>query len=380
MHPTRARRLGVGLLGASVLLGYLAQVWRFRAYINDDAYITFRYSLSLALGRGPYYNVGEHVEGYTNFLLMLLLAPVMRLTGEPAVVVAKLVGIAGGVAALLGARWLCARWLRQIESVAPHADWLSWLAPALVAANAAYAVNSVSGLETTLFSGLVVLGLALLAATQDSGRWRGAGIALALALLARPEGVLVAGLVLLITAWAPLRHRQWPPQPWRLDAAIVASTFIAHLAFRWLCYDGAWLPNTYFAKSGAMPLHLDAAPYIWDYARRHCGGLAALVALLPLAARRPSVRRSTWPALAVCGLLTVALFKTGTDWMLGYRPLVPYGQESVCNGSRAGNSSRRSTPACAATRKAISPQHGGCTAKPAWAKPSPSWTSASSAT
>lgn len=345
---TPVRRIGHGALGAAVLLVYLAQVWRFRAYINDDAYITFRHSLFLALGRGPYYNLGEHVEGYTNFLLMLLLTPFTRLVGEPAAVVAKLIGIAGGLLALLSARWLCAHWLRRIERLAPHADWLAWLAPALVAANAAYALNSVSGLETTLYSGLVTLALALLAATQASGRWRGAGVALGLALLTRPEGAFVAGLALTAVALSYVRPRQPLPRALRIDASIVALTLVAQLVFRWLYYDGDLLPNTYYAKSGDLLLHLDAGPYIWQYTLQYCGGPAAFVALLPLAARQPAVRRATLPALLVCVLLTASTYKTGTDWMLGYRPLVPYAPLwaalAVCGLAVCATRARRVTP------------------------------------
>jgi arabinofuranosyltransferase len=33
----------------------------------DDAYITLRYSKNLLLGNGPVFNIGERVEGYSNF-------------------------------------------------------------------------------------------------------------------------------------------------------------------------------------------------------------------------------------------------------------------------------------------------------------------------
>jgi len=40
----------------------------------DDAYITLRYSRNLMLGNGPVFNMGEHVEGYSNFIWMVVLA------------------------------------------------------------------------------------------------------------------------------------------------------------------------------------------------------------------------------------------------------------------------------------------------------------------
>src|SRR4051812_26380606 len=40
----------------------------------DDAYITFSFSKNLATGHGPVYGHGVRVEGYSNFLWMLVVA------------------------------------------------------------------------------------------------------------------------------------------------------------------------------------------------------------------------------------------------------------------------------------------------------------------
>ncbi len=48
---------GVG----AVVIMLLAHAMRFIHYVNDDAYFTFRYSRFLALGRGPIFNLDEHV-------------------------------------------------------------------------------------------------------------------------------------------------------------------------------------------------------------------------------------------------------------------------------------------------------------------------------
>ncbi len=37
-------------------------------FIQDDAFISFRYAENLVQGKGLVYNEGERVEGYTNFL------------------------------------------------------------------------------------------------------------------------------------------------------------------------------------------------------------------------------------------------------------------------------------------------------------------------
>ena len=44
-------------------------------FIKDDAYISFRYAHNLVTGNGLVFNRGEYVEGFTNFLWVLVVAP-----------------------------------------------------------------------------------------------------------------------------------------------------------------------------------------------------------------------------------------------------------------------------------------------------------------
>jgi hypothetical protein len=56
----------LGVVFAAHALSYWA--------IVDDSFITYRYAENLVAGNGLVFNVGERVEGYTNFLWTLLLA------------------------------------------------------------------------------------------------------------------------------------------------------------------------------------------------------------------------------------------------------------------------------------------------------------------
>src|SRR5438477_12672763 len=49
--------------------------WSFWFQNVDDAYISFRYGKNLMNGYGLVYNKGEYVEGYTNFLWTIIMAP-----------------------------------------------------------------------------------------------------------------------------------------------------------------------------------------------------------------------------------------------------------------------------------------------------------------
>jgi hypothetical protein len=46
----------------------------FAGWMDDDAFISFRYARNLVRGAGLVFNPGERVEGYTNFLWTVLLA------------------------------------------------------------------------------------------------------------------------------------------------------------------------------------------------------------------------------------------------------------------------------------------------------------------
>ena len=63
----------------------------FHDFQHDDAFISYRYALNWAEGHGPVFNVGERVEGYTNFLLVAFLALCSRLGGD-VVFISRLTG------------------------------------------------------------------------------------------------------------------------------------------------------------------------------------------------------------------------------------------------------------------------------------------------
>ncbi len=84
MRSTGASRVMQGVLvGLAVavqvlFVGHLVQdaapeLWESR-WVQDDAYISFRYARNLVEGDGLVFNVGERVEGYTNFLWTLMSA------------------------------------------------------------------------------------------------------------------------------------------------------------------------------------------------------------------------------------------------------------------------------------------------------------------
>ncbi|MBZ5639798.1 MAG: hypothetical protein LAO51_13715 [Acidobacteriia bacterium] len=329
----KGSRLPLILLVAGVAL-FVAHAVHFLPYANDDAYITFRYSRFLATGRGPYFNPGEHVEGYSNLLWMLVMAPVYALGGVSAVApFAKGLGLLCGGACLVFSYLLCRRLSPDAER-GPRSIFVAGpLAAGLLAVAPSFALNSVSGLETAFYSSLLTLGVLLGTLSASDGRWRGAGVAFAAAALTRPEGAALFAVYAAAqgaSAWrGAARDGLGAPRevarrlgPLIADVLLVALAAAGQLAFRWLAYDGEWLPNTYYAKAGGV-----GSVTSWEYVRQ--GALSPFLGFLGIAAAAAGFwlgglrRRAVLPVActAVAGALLPLV--TGPDWMLGWRLVAP---------------------------------------------------------
>ncbi len=317
----------VPAIGIMVVVAvYVGCALHFRRYINDDAYITFRVSRFVTLGRGPYFNVGEHVEGYTSPLFMLLMIPAVAWNAARAAAVAKAMGVLCGGLSLVAAA-VAATLVWRADRPRLIVPGALVLAPALVAVSPSFAVNSVSGLETMLYTLLVSVGVALGTWAVQSGRWRGAGFVFAAAVVTRPEGALIFAVFWCALAVSAIPGRAFPKSIARqliADAAIVTAVVAAHLVVRWFVYDHELLPNTYFAKAGGF-WRVDAWTYIRDGALVPFGGGGAVVmACVGVLRLQPSAVRLILP-IAAAGSVGAALpFVIGTDWMPGERLVVPY--------------------------------------------------------
>ena len=259
------------LLVATLML-LLAHAWLYR-FLTDDAFISFRYSVNLSHGQGLVFNPGaERVEGYSNFLWVLILAGVDRLGIRPEQAALPLSLL------LTSALWaLCAwfAWRRRREG---EPAWIVAVPLLLLAATRSIAVWSTSGLETRLFEVLVVAG-ALRLIIEARGLERAerrlliATWAFALATLTRPDGLLISLCAFAAAAvWIRARARGALTH-WLLGLIPFVVLVAAHFIWRRV-YHGDWLPNTYYAKVGGRTwwgsgfLYLEAfvleyAAYLW---------------------------------------------------------------------------------------------------------------------
>jgi hypothetical protein len=207
--------------------------------IVDDAYITFRYARNIIAGRGFVYNPGECVLGTTTPLYTLLLSGLALVTGSR-----DFPTLAIMVNALAGAG---AVWLLYALGKRFAGHWAPALAAALLWAVAPYSVTfAIGGMETDLTVAL------LLAASYAYlvDRPRVMAVLSALALLARPDTVILLGLLWLDLALAKRRV------PWQ-EGLITLALLAPWLIFSALTF-GSPLTNSIAAKSVTYRLPPDA--------------------------------------------------------------------------------------------------------------------------
>ena len=132
-----------------ILLLDIAIFWPF---VLDDAWISFRYAQAWNNGFGLVFNPGEVVEGYTNFLWTIVIGLLMRLGLDP-LVAAKLFGVLLTLLTLL-----------VTDELGVHLSFrgsspFQVLPVLLLSINVCFAACAVAGMETQLFTLLLVLGV-----------------------------------------------------------------------------------------------------------------------------------------------------------------------------------------------------------------------------
>ena len=220
-------------------------------FIQDDAFISYRYVENFLQGHGLVYNIGERIEGFTNFGWVVLLIALGGF-GLDYIMLSQLIGFLCGVSVIV------VTYLLALRIINDRSQWFAVVAAYLVGTTLSLAYWAPAGLETGSFAFLTLLSLYLFVKRS----WMLPAI-LALAVWSRPEGALIAGLLVVIEA---VQDRKFPRYSvlCLLIALVVSLPFVA---FK-IAYYGSVLPNPFYAKTG---FHLELLMSGVEYVLRFFG-------------------------------------------------------------------------------------------------------------
>ena len=307
--------LAVGLVVLAAHAVHLVSV--FGGLAVDDAYISFRYADSLASGTGLSYNPGELVEGYSNFLWVVLLAPFAILTED-----LTLLSMVLGIGFTLVSAAIMERVLVDLYGFRGAST--TALAILLAAVSGYVAGWAGSGMETGLHGFLLIGGWYRFCLEQSESDRRPLSAFLLLGLaLTRPEGLFVAlaGVLLHVRLSLGQGHRLFSRRT-ILFAAIVLGGHLAYHGWRFSYYGRHFFPNAVRAKvgSGAEQLRRGLAYLRVSFLVPY---LPLLLSPILLVFRRARLASWTGVALLVGHLAFVAA--VGGDWSYGrfFAPFLP---------------------------------------------------------
>jgi hypothetical protein len=284
-HPDLPRLLVLLAVVATLVIAEHYSSLYFRNVV-DDAATSLQYAKNFALGRGLVFNPGERVEGYTNFLWVVveaLLYLVSRVTGGSFVtlVIHTNILIAGAVVAVAGA---------IVRRLTGNALLPLILTLGLCVLDNSFTCWAAFALENHLLA-LAFLGAIWFATVPHPRRFLYVGLCLAAAHMTRPDAGLFAAVLLgneLIEAACVAfgRRRDRPAAFGIAREAVLAGAawlgvFGVYFAWRY-SYYGYPFPNTYYLKlGGAIDAWARGAEYVHSFfAERAYLPLAALLALL----------------------------------------------------------------------------------------------------
>jgi arabinofuranosyltransferase len=314
----------VAVLGATAILLFHG-IFYFH-YTADDAYITYRYASNFAHGHGLVWNLGQWVEGYTDFIWVLAIAGAMKAGADP-VLAGRWLGFGLSVVVAGGVYLLSTRLL---DGVAGRAAGL--VAALLLSTCGTWAVWATAGLEAPLFAALALASVLLHIREQRRPRIPASGAVWALVAMTRPDGLLLVAVSGAFKLGEATARTLRPGRPrWRalivepVSLAIWGVGFVALFVpyFAWRYDRYGWLfPNTYYAKVGAsFDQYTRGLDYLAAFSQEYAGWLLLLV---PLAIALTAIRRA--PALYVLALVAAWMgyvVYVGGDSLARFRFLAP---------------------------------------------------------
>ncbi len=303
----------------AIIAGLLCYAW-WNRFIQDDAFISFRYAENLARGHGLVWNNGERIEGYTNFLWTLVMSGVIALGSDP-VIWSSIIGICCFACSLL--------FTYRIALLIFQSDDIGLATVILLGTNFTFSSYATGGLETSAQAALY-LGI-----TCTMLWWDAAGtcrpidalklsLLLTLSVLLRLDSAIICLVVFPVVSYQLWREAS-PRRSKLIRFSLLTIPFILIVGswFLWkLSYYGDILPNTFYVKVASVQTLSRGVHFLHRYTASY---LLYPFLLLGLFSLRKFFRPMRVPLLFVLGIVlfwTAYIVKVGGDFM-EFRLLVP---------------------------------------------------------
>ena len=313
---------------AALYLPFLLLVVLTFANTPDDALITLRFAHNVVTDGQPVYNLGEHTEGFTSPLHLLVAGAVTWLPGGFVLLKMKLLSVLFAA----GALWQLRRLLAQLSI----GGWVRLVGLFLVSSSWSFATSASNGLETSL---VALLGTGLAAGLVAGDPPVRPAVWGALLAVARPESILVIACLVAATVYVSPHRPWWKAAQWAVGPLLAFGSL---LVFR-LAYYGSVLPNTYYAKNRSLSRTAQQGfDYLlygqpWGRIWQPLAVVLAVVLVVLLLVAVGTMRRRPGLAfpLAIVAGQVIAVLQAGGDWMHGGRflaPALPAVAALVCAG------------------------------------------------
>lgn len=311
------RECGSHLLSPLLLMVLVCIAWVNR-FIQDDAFISFRYADNLVRGFGLTWNPGEPaVEGYTNFLWTILAAFFIRLGVSPVLfsTIAGLVLFAGSIMVFY-----------NIARLTLNDCRLAVFGVLLLGTNHTFSSYATGGLETQLQSFLILSAayLSFRAAEADKTllrRYLYISLVAAAALLTRMDSVLFIAVLYAMLLHDLVFVRKSSDLAAYMNLLLpVIAVFSAYSVFR-IAYYGDFFPNTFYVKATGSTNIIGGIRYVLGFLLRY-GYLPLLLYGLFRQGKFSGLSRRWWVLSAMCTVWILYVIKVGGCFM-EYRMMVP---------------------------------------------------------
>jgi len=268
-------------------------------FIQDDAYTSLRYVKNFLEGKGLVFNEGERVEGYTNFLWIMILSGIEFINHNLNLALdlektAQILSITFSIAFLILTYALSKILNHERENESSFARILhelqNLLPVFLLAFSTPIVYWGVSAMETSLFGSLILLSIIFYLRGDNNKPNFAFVIVSVLNSLLRPEGLIFFILIIshkfLYKYFDENEQRINKSLPiifdkiTRKEILFYLTPITIYIISRWTYY-GYPLPNTYYAKTEFTFQFLQRGiNYFFDFARSYL--LYGFVLILPI--------------------------------------------------------------------------------------------------